>query len=41
MTHKELMKAIGLNRNWEFLFCTHDEVVARHKPTGKTWGFRY
>lgn len=53
MTDKELMKAIGLNRetadklikqikpDWEFLFKTHDEVVARHKPTGRVWRFRY
>lgn len=41
MSRKELMKTIGLGKDWKLIRFDHEEVIAQHKPTGKVWGFRY
>ena len=41
MTRKELMRRIGLGKDWRFVRFDHEEVIAQHIPTGKKWGFRY
>lgn len=38
---KRTLKLLGLSKDWEIMYRTHDEVVARHKPTGRVWRFRY
>ena len=41
MTNREIMKACGLDHNWEYIRKDHNELIARHRPTGSVWGFRY
>ena len=38
---KATLKLLGLSKDWEIMYKTHDEIIARYKPTGITWGFRY
>ena len=38
---KRTLKLLGLSKDWEIMYKTHDEIIARYKPTGITQGFRY
>ena len=38
---KRILKLLGLSKDWEIMYRTHDEIIALHKPSGKLWAFRY
>jgi sugar-specific transcriptional regulator TrmB len=38
---KKMRKLLGLGMDWYYIYKTHDEIIARHRPTGTEWRFRY
>jgi len=41
MTDKKMRQLLKLTKDWLYIYKTHDEIIARHKPTGTEWRFRY
>lgn len=41
MDDKKMRKLFGLGLDWEYIYKTHDEIIAKHRPTGTEWRFRY
>lgn len=41
MTDKKMRQLLKLTKDWLYIYKTHDEIIARHKPTNTEWRFRY
>ena len=41
MGDKKMRKLLVLGLDWEYIYKTHDEIIAKHRPTGTEWRFRY